>query len=111
MVSLHGSSGRDRTQFYNRYYTTTTSTDDATSISSTTARLNGNLTSLGTAPSVNVSFEWGTATGGPYPNSTTPPGEDWNWRLQYGPIKGWQVTPTYYFRAKADAGYTCSFYG
>ena len=34
-------------------------TDDASDIGTTSATLNGNLTSLGTAASVQVSFEWG----------------------------------------------------
>jgi phosphodiesterase/alkaline phosphatase D-like protein len=38
-------------------------TNDATDISTKSAWLNGDLTSLGTATSVNVSFEYGTATG------------------------------------------------
>jgi len=46
-------------------------TDNASSITANSARLNGNLTSLGTASSVTVSFVWGTAAGGPYPNETT----------------------------------------
>ena len=37
-------------------------TNDATSITTNSARLNGTLTSLGTASSVTVSFEWGTTS-------------------------------------------------
>jgi phosphodiesterase/alkaline phosphatase D-like protein len=46
-------------------------TNDATVVLTTSATLNGNLSSLGTASSVTVSFEWGTAAGGPYPNPLT----------------------------------------
>jgi phosphodiesterase/alkaline phosphatase D-like protein len=46
------------------------STDNATNLATTSARLNGNLSSLGTATSVLVCFDWGTSPGGPYPNST-----------------------------------------
>ena len=38
-------------------------TNDATSITTNSAQLNGNLTSLGTASSVTVSFVWGTTSG------------------------------------------------
>jgi hypothetical protein len=47
-----------------------TATNDATSISTSSAQLNGNLTSLGTAENVTVSFEWGTTSGAPYPYQT-----------------------------------------
>lgn len=50
----------------------TVTTSDATNIIATEAKLNGNLSDLGTASSVNVSFVWGTTSGGPYPNETTP---------------------------------------
>jgi hypothetical protein len=46
-------------------------TNAATGIGNTSATLNGNLTSLGTASTVTVSFVWGTSFGGPYPNETT----------------------------------------
>ena len=60
---------------YDRTFTTLTippsvTTNDATNLATTSARLNGNLSSLGTATSVSVSFQWGTTPGGPYPNST-----------------------------------------
>ena len=44
-------------------------TNDSTNITDTGATLKGNLTSLGTATSVAVSFEWGTTTS--YGNETT----------------------------------------
>ena len=43
----------------------------ANSVTTTSARLRANLTSLGTADNVTVSFVWGTTPGGPYPNETT----------------------------------------
>ena len=46
-------------------------TNDATDITVTTARLNGNLDNLGTASNVNISLLWGTTSGGPYPNETS----------------------------------------
>ena len=45
-------------------------TATASSLTSSSAILNGGLTSTGGAASVNVSFQWGTTPGGPYPNST-----------------------------------------
>ena len=45
-------------------------TQDASGIFSDNATLNGNLDSLGNATTVNVSFMWGTQSGGPYTNST-----------------------------------------
>ena len=41
----------------------TVTTSSATGITTNSARLNGNLTSLGTAGSVAVSFVWGTSSG------------------------------------------------
>ena len=70
-TGVHGTSyGAEKS-----FITTTTppavTTDAAGSITINSARLNGNLTSLGTAGSVTVSFVWGTSVGGPYPNETT----------------------------------------
>ena len=39
-------------------------TNDATDITVTTARLNGSLDNLGTASNVNISVIWGTTSGG-----------------------------------------------
>jgi len=41
-------------------------TNAATNITTSSATLNGNLTTLGTSTSVTTSFEWGTTQGGPY---------------------------------------------
>ncbi len=46
-------------------------TNAAGNIGTDSARLNGNLTSLGTAEEVSVSFLWGTTAGGPYSDETT----------------------------------------
>lgn len=45
-------------------------TNDASSITTNSGKLNGDLTSLGTASSVTVSFVWGTSSGS-YPNEST----------------------------------------
>ena len=69
----HWSSYSDETSFTTVDSPTTPPTvytDDATGLGTTTATLNGNLSSLGTASSVTVSFVWGTSSGS-YPNGTT----------------------------------------
>jgi hypothetical protein len=73
-------------------------TDPATGEGSTVATLNGHLTSLGSASSVEVSFEWGLTAA--YGNATPPlpvtdPG-DFN-----SPLEGLTPETTYHFRAKA----------
>ena len=75
------------------------STNDATNITTTGARLNGNLTSLGTATSVSVSFQWGTSPG-VYPNTTTPQVMDATGTF-YFDLSGLTPGTTYYFRAQA----------
>jgi hypothetical protein len=73
-------------------------TNDATNISTNSARLNGELSSLGTAGSVSVSFEWGLAQS--YGNETTP--ESKTATDEYGaPLSGLSPNTTYHFRAKA----------
>jgi hypothetical protein len=75
-------------------------TNDASSITTDSAWLNGNLTSLGTAGSVTVSFEWGTTSGGPYPNKTI--GQVMTGAEPFSFDLG-SLTPgiTYYYQAKA----------
>ncbi|MFC1848490.1 DUF11 domain-containing protein, partial [Chloroflexota bacterium] len=82
-------------------------TNPATSIAATSARLNGNLDSMGTAPSVNISFDWTTdayyiASGGSYEHNTGA------WPvLSTGPfsfnLPGLSGLTTYHFRARAIA--------
>jgi phosphodiesterase/alkaline phosphatase D-like protein len=79
----------------------TVSTIDASSITINSAILNGNLSSLGTAISVTVFFEYGTTTS--YGNSTsaivmTTTG------LFSANLNGISSGITYHFRAKADGG-------
>jgi beta propeller repeat protein len=86
-------------------FTTTTTppavtTNDASNVTTTSATLNGHLTSLGTASSVTVSFLWGTTAGGPYPNETT--GQDMTSTGAFSvDLTGLTPGTTYYYRAKA----------
>ena len=75
-------------------------TNDASNVATTSARLNGNLTSLGTASSVTVSFVWGTTLGGPYPNETTGQAMTSTGTF-YFDLRSLIPGTTYYYKAKA----------
>ncbi len=75
-------------------------TNDASSVTASSARLNGNLTSLGTASSATVSFVWGTTAGGPYPNETTTQMKTSTGAF-YTDLSGLTAGTTYYYKAKA----------
>lgn len=68
-------------------------------VTATSAILDGNLVSLGSASSVTVSFVWGTTPGGPYPDETT--GEV-RMAIGYFDYKLSNLTPgtTYHYKAK-----------
>jgi len=85
-------------------------TGEAASITPNSALLNGELTSLGRATTVNVSFQWGTKRGGPYPN-TTPPGAKTGPASFWARLSGLSPKTTYYFMAKADGGVYGVCYG
>lgn len=76
-------------------------TGPATHCTTTSARLNGNLTSMGASKDVTVSLEWGITAGGPYPNSAAD-----QVRTSIGAISfdlsGLIPGTTYYYRARAD---------
>jgi hypothetical protein len=76
-------------------------TGPATHLTTTSARLNGNLTSMGASKDVTVSLEWGITAGGPYPNSAAD-----QVRTTIGAISFYLsgLTPgtTYYYRARVD---------
>ncbi len=74
-------------------------TDNATNIGSFSARLNGTLTSLGTASSANVSFRWGTSSGNL--TSETPVQTLSANVTFYSNLTGLSANTVYYFRAKA----------
>ncbi len=73
-------------------------TNPATNVASDSATLNGNLTSLGNALSVNVSFEWGLTIS--YGNETTPQTMTAT-GLFSGNLSSLIPGTTYHFRAKA----------
>ncbi len=77
----------------------TVTTNVATNITPTGARLNGNLTSLGTATSVSVSLQWGTSPG-VYPNTTTAQ-VMYTTGTFYFDLTGLTPGTTYYFMAEA----------
>ncbi|MDM7999348.1 MAG: fibronectin type III domain-containing protein [Dehalococcoidia bacterium] len=76
------------------------STENATNLATTSARLNGALSSLGTATTVTVSFEYGTVPGGPYSKSTANQARTLNGPF-YADVVGLAPGTTYYYRAKA----------
>ena len=78
-------------------------TDTATGVGTTGATLQGTLTNLGSASSVEVSFEWGTSTN--YGSETgvqvmTSTGSF------SAPLSGLSASTTYHFRARAAGGST-----
>ena len=76
----------------------TVTTGTTTNITTATAVLNGNLTSLGTAASITVSFEWGTTTN--YGNETTSQAMTGTGTFTAA-LSGLNPNTPYYFRAKA----------
>jgi hypothetical protein len=74
-------------------------TNDASDITASSARLNGDLTSLGTAASANVSFEWGTSSGN-YSSQTPAQTANVTGTFSYQ-LDNLSANTTYYFRAKA----------
>ncbi|MBM2825566.1 MAG: hypothetical protein HW402_1230 [Dehalococcoidales bacterium] len=78
----------------------TVTTDNATNITSNSARLNGTLTSKGTAVSANVSFDWGLSSGN-YTFATTPVSVNVTGPFSAN-LTGLSANTTYYFRARAS---------
>ncbi len=76
------------------------STTPATGVTDTAATLNGNLTSLGTASPVNVTFEYGTTTS--YEKGSTPVQPMTATGVFTAPITGLNPGTLYHFRARAD---------
>ncbi|MEW6141883.1 MAG: hypothetical protein AB1597_01845, partial [Chloroflexota bacterium] len=76
-------------------------TGAATSVGSSTATLNGNLSSMGTTTTVNVSFEYGTTTS--YGTTTTAQARTTAGSFSAA-ITSLDASTTYHYRAKADGG-------
>ncbi|MBI4283332.1 MAG: S8 family serine peptidase [Chloroflexi bacterium] len=77
----------------------TVTTDNATSVTNSTAILTGNLTALGSSGTVGVSFQWGT-TSGSYTNATTLVLVNATGAFSAN-LTGLSGNATYYFRARA----------
>jgi uncharacterized repeat protein (TIGR02543 family) len=78
------------------------STSGATSVTTTSATLNGSLTSLGTAATVSVFFEYGTDTN--YGKTTIAQVVSGTGAFSANITTGLTQGATYHFRAKADGG-------
>jgi phosphodiesterase/alkaline phosphatase D-like protein len=77
-------------------------TIDASSIGANSARLNGNLTSLGSAGSITVCFAWGTSAGS-YPHETTVQAMVSTGSFHFD-LGGLSPGTAYYYRAKVGGG-------
>ncbi len=113
-VRLHYSSATTPFQQYSRWVTmpwngwqeadlrTATppavTTNDATEVTTTSAKLNGTLTSRGSAASVTVSFEYGTQSGGPYTEVAAGTITSGTFSASIGSLT---AGTKYYFRTKA----------
>jgi hypothetical protein len=78
-------------------------TNPATNIGAHSARLQGEILSLGSFSSLDVSFEYGQSQGGPYPSSTNPQTKS-SVGAFHADIAGIDPETAYYFKAKADDG-------
>jgi RHS repeat-associated protein len=92
-------------KLYIRYHTGTggsappaVGTDAASNLTATSATLNGNLTSLGSASSVQVSFQWGMDTN--YGNTTTPQAKTSTGTFNAS-LTGLNPNTTYHVRSQA----------
>ena len=94
----HGASYGDESSFATLTTPPSVTTSDAASIAATSATLNGDLTNLGTASGVNVSFQWGTSPGFS-PSETTVQVMTTTGPFNYG-LVGLSPVTTYYYRAK-----------
>jgi hypothetical protein len=78
-------------------------TNPASNIGAFSARLQGEILSLGSLPSLDVSFEYGQSQGGPYPSSTTPETKSGIVPF-HGDIAGLDSNTEYFFRARGWDG-------
>ncbi len=93
----------DRTVVANFLWPPSVTTDAASSVGTTSATLNGNLTSLGGSLSAVVSFEWGTTTNYGTPTTGQPLGATGSFHAD---LTGLSPGTTYHFRAKAEGDAT-----
>jgi phosphodiesterase/alkaline phosphatase D-like protein len=100
---IYGTSYGAETSFTTNHLPPVVGTEGANDIMTNAAILNGDLYLLGTAATVNASFEWGTTHGGPYPYSTPPQAMN-EPDIFHAHLGGLNSNTTYYFRAKADGG-------
>ena len=96
--------------FTTSYISPSVTTNPAGSVTASSAVLNGYLGSLGTSSMVNISYQWGTTQGGPYPNSTQGTTLDAPGPFQ-APLSNLGTGTTYYYRAKAGSGANWTNYG
>ena len=75
-------------------------TDSPSSITSTSARLNGHLVQLGTGGSANVSFQWGTSTNASSASETEVQQRNTT-GTYYSVVVGLSTSTTYWYRARA----------
>jgi len=89
-----------------RYNGPAVQTNPASNIGAHSARLQGEILSLGSLPSLDVSLEYGQSQGGPYPSSTTPETKSAVVPF-HADIAALDAETTYYFRARAwDGNFT-----
>jgi len=100
---VHGTSYGEEQAFTTGSHPPIVATDTVSNLASTSATLNGDLLSLGSAATVNSSFVWGTTQGGPYPNSTPATGMTTTGSFNSA-ISGLAPHTVYYFRARSDGG-------
>ena len=79
----------------------TVTTSAASNIGCDGVTLNGNLTDKGSATNVDVAFEWGTDSGGPYPNKTGTQTKSATGVFD-DDVSGFNKGTTYYYRSIAD---------
>ena len=100
---IYGTSYGAEMNFTTNHLPPVVDTGGTTDIMTNAAILNGNLYLLGSAPTVDMSFEWGTTQGGPYTNSTPPQAMTEPEAFQ-AQLTGLTPDTTYYYRAKGDGG-------
>ncbi len=107
-VSVAGLNEKSDVNFTLETLTVGVTTIPADNVASRSARLNGNLTSLGSESDVTVSFIWGTAPGS-YTHETPERVRDSSGPISFE-LVGLSPGTTYYYIAKAD-GHQGSVYG